>query len=102
MKQAIATYAITTKRMEGRTYESPRIYLPTKLTTDSAFPFNKTKALYVRVNGKKLVVERAPHRILHKFRPPRKTTPVRRKKTRKSGRARKKLVSRRKNGPKKR
>ncbi len=67
MKQAIASYVITTKQMEGRVYESPRIYLPTKLTTDSAFPFGRADMLYVKVIGKRLLVERAPIKILRKF-----------------------------------
>jgi len=84
MKQAIASYVVTAKRMAGRVYESPRIYLPTRLTTDSAFPFGKTDKLYVRVIGRRLVVERAPNQILRKF-----------------GRVRKR-ISRRKKGRKKR
>jgi hypothetical protein len=67
MKQAIASYGITTKQMEGRVYESPRIYLPTKLTTDSAFPFGRADMLYVKVVGKRLLLERAPIKILRKF-----------------------------------
>jgi len=81
MKQAIASYVITTKQMEGRVYESPRIYLPTKLTTDSAFPFGRADMLYVKVIGRKLLVERASHKILRKFgRINRKAAKVRRRK----------------------
>ncbi len=81
MKQAVASYVITTKRMEGRVYESPRIYLPTKLTTDSAFPFGRADMLYVKVIGKRLLVERAPIKILRKFgRINRKAAKVRRRK----------------------
>ncbi len=69
MKEAVASFVITKKRMQnGRVYESPRIYLPTKLTTDSNFPFYGTSnKLYVRVAGKRLVVERAPREILKRF-----------------------------------
>jgi hypothetical protein len=69
MKEAVASFVITKKRMEnGRVYESPRIYLPTKLTTDSNFPFLKgSLKLYVRVTGKRLVVERAPRQVLKRF-----------------------------------
>lgn len=69
MKEAVASFVITKKRMQnGRIYESPRIYLPTKLTTDSNFPFMKgSLKLYVRVSGKRLVVERAPNTVLRKF-----------------------------------
>jgi len=69
MKEAVASFVITKKRMQnGRVYESPRIYLPTKLTTDSNFPFfGASNKLYVRVTGKRLVVERAPRPILKRF-----------------------------------
>jgi len=69
MKEAVASFVITRKRMRnGRVYESPRIYLPTKLTTDSSFPFLKgSLKLYVRVSGKRLLVERAPRTILRRF-----------------------------------
>jgi hypothetical protein len=69
MKEAVASFIITKKRMQnGRVYESPRIYLPTKLTTDSNFPFlGVSNKLYVRVTGKRLVVERAPRLVLKRF-----------------------------------
>lgn len=69
MKEAVASFVVTKKRMQnGRVYESPRIYLPTKLTTDSSFPFvTGSLKLYVRVAGKRLVVERAPNKVLRKF-----------------------------------
>ena len=69
MKEAIASFVVTKKRMRnGRVYESPRIYLPTKLTTDSSFPFlDGSLKLFVRVSGKRLLVERAPRIILRKF-----------------------------------
>jgi hypothetical protein len=69
MKEAVASFVVTKKRMQnGRVYESPRIYLPTKLTTDSSFPFlGASNKLYVRVAGKRLVVERAPRDVLKRF-----------------------------------
>jgi hypothetical protein len=69
MKEAVASLVITKKRMQnGRVYESPRIYLPTKLTTDSSFPFfGASNKLFVRVAGKRLVVERAPRGVLKRF-----------------------------------
>jgi len=69
MKEAVASFVITKKRMQnGRIYESPRIYLPTKLTTDSTFPFSGvSNKLYVRVAGMRLVVEHAPRAILKRF-----------------------------------
>jgi hypothetical protein len=69
VKEAVASFVVTKKRMQnGRIYESPRIYLPTKLTTDSNFPFAKgSLKLYVRVAGKRLVLERAPTSVLRRF-----------------------------------
>lgn len=59
---------ITKKKMpDGRIYESPRIYLPTKLTTDSTFPFVKGTMLHVKLDGRKLIVESAPNTILRRF-----------------------------------
>ncbi|MGA2971480.1 MAG: hypothetical protein ABSE39_02510 [Candidatus Bathyarchaeia archaeon] len=80
MKEAVASFVVTKKRMQnGRIYESPRIYLPTKLTTDSNFPFAKASLkLYVRVAGKRLVVERAPNTVLRRFgRLPKRRRPAR-------------------------
>ena len=69
MKEAVASFVVTKKRMpDGRIYDSPRIYLPTKLTTDSNFPFSRESLrLYVRVLGKRLVVERAAPIVLKRF-----------------------------------
>ncbi len=68
MREAVTSYAITKKKMpDGRTYESPRIYLPTKLTTDSSFPFAKGSMLHVKLMGRRLVVEPAPMNILRRF-----------------------------------
>jgi len=69
MREAVASFVVTKKRMpDGRIYESPRIYLPTKLTTDSNFPFTKgSLRLYVRVSGKRLLVERAAPIVLKRF-----------------------------------
>jgi hypothetical protein len=69
MKEGVASFVVTKKRMpDGRVYESPRIYLPTKLTTDSNFPFAKAALrLYVRVSGDRLLVERAAPNILRRF-----------------------------------
>jgi hypothetical protein len=69
LKEAVASFVVTKKRMpDGRVYESPRIYLPTKLTTDSNFPFAKgSLRLYVKVSGKRLLVERAAPTVLKRF-----------------------------------
>lgn len=51
---SVATRPGKTKRL----YRSPRIYLSTKLTDDSAFPFKEWERVVVRVAGERLVVER--------------------------------------------
>ena len=86
MKEAVASFVVTKKRMpDGRIYESPRIYLPTKLTTDSNFPFSRESLrLYVRVLGKRLVVERAATTVLKRFGRMRKKTRKAKKKRRAS------------------
>jgi len=49
-------------------YESPRIYLPTKLTCDSGFPMpGRLVRVRVRVAGKRLLVEKASKKDLEKF-----------------------------------
>ena len=49
-------------RAEGTVYRSPRIYLPTKLTDDSSFPFKDGDLLSIRVDGRKLIVQKA-HKV---------------------------------------
>jgi hypothetical protein len=52
--------AVARKRgIKGVVYRSPRIYLPTKLTDDSSFPFLEGDDLEVRIRGDRLVVLRA-------------------------------------------
>ena len=77
----MANYVATRKRgKNGKTYESPRIYLPTKLTCDSAFPFSgRMVRVRVRVQGGRVVVERASKKDLERF----GERPLRRKKRRK-------------------
>ena len=41
-------------------YRSPRIYLSTKFTDDSSFPFKEGQTLLVKVVGEKLVIEKMP------------------------------------------
>lgn len=50
-------------KKEGIIYRSPRIYLPTKLTDDSSFPFLEGDEVSVRVDGRRLVVERLKKRV---------------------------------------
>jgi hypothetical protein len=69
MLEVLANYVATRKRgKNGKTYESPRIYLPTKLTCDSAFPFSGSMVrVRVRVQGGRVVVERASKKDLERF-----------------------------------
>ena len=61
VKKIITRFAVAKKlaRSEGIVYRSPRIYLPTKLTDDSSFPFKEGELLSIRVNGRKLIVQKA-------------------------------------------
>jgi hypothetical protein len=67
--EVLANYVATRKRgRNGKMYESPRIYLPTKLTCDSAFPLaGRLVRVRVRVEGRRLLVERASRRDLERF-----------------------------------
>ena len=66
VKKILTRFAVAKKpaRSEGTQYRSPRIYLPTKLTDDSSFPFKEGDLLTIRVDGRKLVVQRAQKGIL--------------------------------------
>lgn len=61
VKKIITRFAVAKKpaRSEGTTYRSPRIYLPTKLTDDSSFPFKEGDIISIKVDGRKLIVQRA-------------------------------------------
>jgi len=67
--EVLANYVATRKRgKNGKMYESPRIYLPTKLTCDSGFPMHgRLVRVRVRVAGKRLLVEKASKKDLEKF-----------------------------------
>jgi hypothetical protein len=69
MLEVLANYVATRKRgKNGKTYESPRIYLPTKLTCDSGFPMaGRLVRVRVKVEGKRLLVERASRKDLARF-----------------------------------
>ena len=67
--EVLANYVATRKRgRNGKVYESPRIYLPTKLTCDSGFPLaGRMTRVRVRVEGRRLVVEKASKKDLGRF-----------------------------------
>jgi hypothetical protein len=60
VKRVLTRFAVAKKSAESgeAVYRSPRIYLPTKLTDDSVFPFKEGDLLLVRVDGRRLVVQR--------------------------------------------
>ena len=60
VKKILTRFAVAKKSAKGgeTVYRSPRIYLPTKLTDDSLFPFKEGDLLLVRVDGRRLVVQR--------------------------------------------
>ena len=62
VRKILTRFAVAKKasRTNGAEYRSPRIYLPTKLTDDSSFPFKEGDLLAIRVDGRKLVVQRVP------------------------------------------
>jgi hypothetical protein len=60
VKQIATKISVVKKsgRKKGSVYRSPRIYLPTKLTDDSTFPFIEGEGIKVEVVGERLVVTR--------------------------------------------
>lgn len=60
VKRILTRFAVAKKQSRSKEsiYRSPRIYLPTKLTDDSVFPFKEGDILSVRVDGRKLVIQR--------------------------------------------
>lgn len=60
VKKVLTRFAVAKKAANSgeAIYRSPRIYLPTKLTDDSVFPFREGDLLLVKVNGRKLVVQK--------------------------------------------
>jgi hypothetical protein len=84
--EVLANYVATRKRgKNGKTYESPRIYLPTKLTCDSGFPLaGRLVRVRVRVDGRRLFIEKASKKDLGRFGelPPKRTKRKKRRKSR--------------------
>jgi hypothetical protein len=84
--EVLANYVATRKRgNNGKTYESPRIYLPTRLTSDSGFPLTgRLVRVRVRVEGRRLFIEKASKKDLGRFGelPPKRTKRKKRRKSR--------------------
>ncbi len=60
VKKILTRFAVAKKTAESgdMVYRSPRIYLPTKLTDDSVFPFKEGDLLLVKVDGPRLLIQR--------------------------------------------
>lgn len=60
VKKIVTKFIIAKKRgkRRGVFYKSPRIYLSTKLTEDSSFPFKEGERVIVKIQGKKLTIEK--------------------------------------------
>ena len=68
MKEALAKFVLSKKNVKGKTYFSPRIYIPTKLASDSRFPFRGDEVyVVIKVKGKKLIVQKASKKALAKY-----------------------------------
>jgi len=61
VKKIVTKFSVAKKKSgrEGNVYRSPRIYLPTKLTDDSRFPFREDDLISIRVYGRRLIVHPA-------------------------------------------
>lgn len=62
--QIVTKFTVARKpaRKQGAFYRSPRIYLSTKLTDDSVFPFKEGDILVVKIVGRRLVIQRVSPR----------------------------------------
>jgi len=71
LKEALARFTLTKKRMKtGKNYTSPKIYLPTKLVNDSAFPFKQDDMVVaVKVKGRRLIIQKATPQTLARLTP---------------------------------
>jgi len=61
VKKIVTKFSVAKKKSgrEGNVYRSPRIYLPTKLTDDSRFPIREDDLISIRVDGRRLIIQRA-------------------------------------------
>jgi len=69
MRDALVKLVLSKRLVKGgKYYSSPRIYLPTKLTQDSNFPFKGDNiSLYVKIKGRKLIIQRASRQTLLRY-----------------------------------
>jgi hypothetical protein len=62
--RVLTKYSVAKKKgKSGAIYRSPRIYLPTKLTDDSTFPFKEEEEVLVRISARRLIVEKVPKKL---------------------------------------
>jgi|YelNatPaOPRAMG01_1025707.scaffolds.fasta_scaffold58308_3 hypothetical protein len=61
--EIITKLSIAKRKGKRVTYRSPRIYLPTRLTDDSLFPFREGEKLRVKISGRKLIVEKYAKKV---------------------------------------
>ena len=68
MKEALARFTFSKKyTKDGKCYYSPRIYLPTKLVSDSSFPFKQSDLVVaVKVKGRSLIIQKATRQTLER------------------------------------
>ncbi|MGB9623080.1 MAG: hypothetical protein ACPL07_04465 [Candidatus Bathyarchaeia archaeon] len=50
-------YVVKRKAVNGRSYAAYFLYLPSKLTNDSAFPFKPSERVRLTVKGRQMIVE---------------------------------------------
>ena len=69
MKEAVAKFVLSKRFVKGgKYYSSPRIYIPTKLTQDSSFPFKGDEiSVYIKIKGRKLIIQKASKQTLLKY-----------------------------------
>jgi len=69
MREVVARFKLSKRLAKGgKQYTSPRIYLPTQLVQDSSFPFKGDSIpVYVKVKGRKLIVQRASRQKLIRY-----------------------------------
>ena len=65
VKKILTRFAVAKKAAGSgdSVYRSPRIYLPTKLTDDSSFPFKEGDILSVKVDGRKVMIQRVSRAV---------------------------------------
>ena len=58
MLEDIGRFINRPTRTGGKTYDKFFVYIPTSVAKDSAFPFRPGEEVLVRIEGKRLVIEK--------------------------------------------